>query len=40
MNRLDVDRLMEALSEILSDKYSASIVLRVKPKETESEEQA
>lgn len=35
MNRLNVDRLMSVLSEILSDKYDAKITLTAQPKTTE-----
>lgn len=33
MNELNVNRLMEVLSEILSDKYDANITLTARPKE-------
>lgn len=33
MNRLNVDRLMKELSDILSEKYGATITLRAVPKE-------
>ena len=33
-NRLPVDKLMQTLSEILSDKHGAKITLRAIPKES------
>lgn len=33
-NKLNVNRLMEALSSILSDKYGCKITLRAIPKES------
>lgn len=40
MNRLNVDRLMETLSEILSEKHGANITLRAEPQEEETEEKS
>lgn len=33
MNKLNVDRLMKVLSEILSDKYGAKVTLTATPRE-------
>lgn len=37
MNKLNVDRLMQTLSDILSDKYGAKITYTAIPKATEKE---
>lgn len=37
MNRLNVDRLMEVMSDILSEKHGAKITLRAIPKEQAEE---
>lgn len=34
-NKLSVDKLMQSLSEILSDKYGAKITLRAIPKDSD-----
>ena len=38
MNRLNVDRLMEALSDILSDKHGAKITFSASPKAEDCKE--
>ena len=38
-NRLNVDRLTQALSEIFSEKYGAEIKFTAKPKEEHTHEQ-
>jgi hypothetical protein len=38
-NRLNVDRLMQALSDILSEKHGADIKFTAKPKEERTHEQ-
>lgn len=40
MDRLNVDRLMEVLSDILSDKHDAKITLRAVPKEKKENKSA
>lgn len=37
MNRLNVNRLAEALSEILSDRHGAKITITFKPREDDQE---
>ena len=37
MNRLNVDRLMEVMSDILSEKHGAKITLRAIPKDQAEE---
>lgn len=37
MNRLNVNRLAEALSEILTDRYGAKVTITFKPREKEKE---
>ena len=39
-NKLNVDRLMQALSEILTDKHGVEIVYKAKPKEDAKNEKA
>lgn len=38
MNRLNVDRLMEVMSDILSEKHGAKITLRAIPKDQANNE--
>lgn len=40
MNELNIDRLMQALSEILSDKYGVQIIVRATPKDQSEVEDA
>lgn len=40
MNRLNVNRLMEVMSEILSEKHGAKITLRAIPKDQAEEAEA
>lgn len=37
MNRLNVNRLAEALSEILTDRHGAKVTITFKPREDEQE---
>lgn len=37
-NRLNIDRMMKTLSEILSDKYGCKVTITATPKEKETEE--
>lgn len=38
MSQLSVDRLMRVLSDILSEKYGARVIVRAIPKEDKSDE--
>ena len=37
-NRLNIDRMMKTLSEILSEKHGCKVTITATPKEKESEE--
>ena len=39
-NKLNIDRVVKALSEILSEKYGCKVTLTAVPKETKTEEPA